>query len=245
MNTFEFFFFFFIIRIPFFAKKKICKEKKKVVTIILKLCFRHITQDFMLKHKHQHRFFFHNPRKKRINTLSNQLDDTTGFLDLLLGIPGEVAGAHNDGDLRETALSENLGVTEREEVDDGSGVGLLAGDVGFTLFLRDKSPELFCQHFFSLQIFSPRPLWVQSFWGSLKNAYLVEVDGGLPELLVGLVEISHSDLTEVTGMVLVQVGAVVVLTTGHTATTGVLAVLANTTVTGLHMTAAVDVSICS
>lgn len=109
----------------------------------------------MLKHKHQHRFFFHNPRKKRINTLSNQLDDTTGFLDLLLGIPGEVAGAHNDGDLRETALSENLGVTEREEVDDGSGVGLLAGDVGFTLFLRDKSPELFCQHFFSLQIFFP------------------------------------------------------------------------------------------
>ena len=46
-------------------------------------------------------------------------------------------------------------------------------------------------------------------------------------------------------MVLVQVGAVVVLTTGHTATTGVLAVLANTTVTGLDMTAAVVVSLCS
>ena len=70
------------------------------------------------------------------------------------------------------------------------------------------------------------------------ETYLVEVDHRLPELLVGLVEISHSDLTEVTGVVLVKVGAVVVLTTGHTATTGMLAVLADTTVTGLHMTAA-------
>ena len=77
------------------------------------------------------------------------------------------------------------------------------------------------------------------------STYLVEVDRRLPELLVGLVEVPHTNLTEVTGMVLVNVGAVVVLTTGHTATTGVLAVLANTTVTGLDMTAAVVVSLCS
>jgi hypothetical protein len=69
--------------------------------------------------------------------------------------------------------------------------------------------------------------------------YLVEVDGGLPELLLGLVEVTHTDLTEVTRMVLVDVGTVVVLTTGHTATTGGLAVLANSTVTGGHMAAAV------
>jgi hypothetical protein len=68
--------------------------------------------------------------------------------------------------------------------------------------------------------------------------YLVEVDDGLPELLLGLVEVPHTDLTEVTGMVLVKVGPVVVLTTGHTTTTGVLTVLANATVTGRHMTAA-------
>lgn len=36
------------------------------------------------------------------------------------------------------------------------------------------------------------------------------------------VEASHTDLTEVTRMVLVEVGTVVVLTTGHTTTTGVL-----------------------
>jgi hypothetical protein len=39
------------------------------------------------------------------------------------------------------------------------------------------------------------------------------------------VEVSHTDLSEVTGMVLVDVGPVVVLTTGHTTTTGMLAVL--------------------
>lgn len=51
-------------------------------------------------------------------------------------------------------------------------------------------------------------------------------------------EVPHTDLTEVTGVVLVEVGAVVVLTTGHTTTTGVLTVLANATVTGRDMTAA-------
>lgn len=45
-------------------------------------------------------------------------------------------------------------------------------------------------------------------------------------------EVPHTNLTEVTRVVLVDVGAVVVLTTGHTTTTGVLAVLADTTVTG-------------
>ena len=52
-------------------------------------------------------------------------------------------------------------------------------------------------------------------------------------------EVSHTDLTEVTRMVLVDVGTVVVLTTGHTATTWMLAVLSYTTVTGGHMAAAV------
>jgi hypothetical protein len=71
-------------------------------------------------------------------------------------------------------------------------------------------------------------------------SYLVEVDGGLPELVLGLVEVSHTDLTEVTRMVLVEVGAVVVLTTSHATTTWMLAVLSYTTVTGGHMAAALD-----
>jgi hypothetical protein len=71
------------------------------------------------------------------------------------------------------------------------------------------------------------------------ETYLVNVDGGLPELLVGLVEVPHTNLTKVTRVVLVNVGTVVVLTTGHTTTTGGLAVLADTTVTGRDVAAAV------
>ena len=53
-------------------------------------------------------------------------------------------------------------------------------------------------------------------------------------------EAPHTDLTEVTRVVLVEVGPVVVLATGHTTTTRVLAVLSDTTVTGRHMAAAVE-----
>ena len=67
------------------------------------------------------------------------------------------------------------------------------------------------------------------------KTYLVEVDDGLPELVLELVEVPHTNLTEVTRVVLVDVGTVVVLTTGHTATTGRLAVLADTTFTGRDM----------
>lgn len=52
-------------------------------------------------------------------------------------------------------------------------------------------------------------------------------------------EVPHADLSEVTRMVFVHVGAVVVLTTGKTATTWVLPVLADTTMTGRDVTAAV------
>lgn len=54
------------------------------------------------------------------------------------------------------------------------------------------------------------------------STYLVDVDLGLPLLVPQKVEAPHTDLTEVTRMVLVEVGTVVVLTTGHTTTTGVL-----------------------
>lgn len=55
---------------------------------------------------------------------------------------------------------------------------------------------------------------------------LVEVDSRLPVLLSGKVEVSHTNLTEVTGMVFIHVGSVVVLTTSKTSTTGMLSVLA-------------------
>ena len=64
------------------------------------------------------------------------------------------------------------------------------------------------------------------------TTHLVNVDGR-SEVVVGQdVVVPHTDLTEVTGMVLVEVGSVVVLTTGLTSTTRRLSVLADTTVTG-------------
>ena len=54
-----------------------------------------------------------------------------------------------------------------------------------------------------------------------------------------LVEVSHTNLSEVTWMVLVHVGSVVVLTTSKTSTTGMLAVLTDTSVSGGHVTAAI------
>lgn len=63
-------------------------------------------------------------------------------------------------------------------------------------------------------------------------AHLVDVDGR-SEVVVGQdVVVPHTNLTEVTRMELVEVGSVVVLTTGLTSTTRRLPVLADTTVTG-------------
>lgn len=84
------------------------------------------------------------PTKKTSNQrLCDQLNNTTSLLDLLLGVTAEVAGADDDGDLGETALAEDLGVTEGQEVDDGGGVGLGAVQVGITLLGGDERPELY------------------------------------------------------------------------------------------------------
>lgn len=74
----------------------------------------------------------------------------------------------------------------------------------------------------------------------MELAHLIEVDDGLPEVVLLLVEVSHTNLTEVTRMVLIHVGSVVVLSTGETTTTWMLAVLSYTTVTGGDMTAAIE-----
>ena len=193
--------------------------------------------------------------------LRNQLNDTTGFLDLALSLLAHPPGADDDGDLWEPALSEHLGVSEGEEVEDGGGVGLLAGNVGVTSLFGDERPKLYSQNGINqpaaqssqlpnpFHIFSTLPIdSMQPNPSSFRlptlyptgapQTYLVQVDHGLPELVLSLVEVPHTDFTEVTGVVLVEVRAVVVLTTGHTTTTGVLPVLANTTVTGRDVAAA-------
>lgn len=52
------------------------------------------------------------------------------------------AGLDDDGDLGNAALSEELGVAEGQEVDDGDGVLLLAVQVGSALLSGDEGPQL-------------------------------------------------------------------------------------------------------
>lgn len=142
-----------------------------------------------------------------MSNLSDELNNSTGLEDLLLSLLGDVSCANDNGGLGQTALAQELGVSEGEEVNDGGGVG--GGVV-----------EVLLAHLEGYQ----RP-------------QLVDVDLGLPLVVAQQVEAAHTNLTEVTGMVLVNVGPVVVLTTGHTTTTGMLPVLANTTVTGTDVAA--------
>jgi hypothetical protein len=72
------------------------------------------------------------------------------------------------------------------------------------------------------------------------KTYLVEVDDWLPEVVLLLVEVAHTDLSEVTRMVLVHIGTVMMLSTGKTTSTGMLAVLSYTTVSSGNMTAAIE-----
>lgn len=75
--------------------------------------------------------------------LSNELDNTTGLLDLALSLLADVAGLDDDRNVGKTTLSENLGVTEREEVEDNGLVGRGVGaQVLLASLLRNKSPEL-------------------------------------------------------------------------------------------------------
>ena len=74
--------------------------------------------------------------------LRHQLDNTTGLGDLLLSQLADVPGADDDRDLGDAALAEDLGVAQGEEVEDGGGVLLLAGEVGLAGLGGDEGPEL-------------------------------------------------------------------------------------------------------
>lgn len=148
--------------------------------------------------------------------LSNQLNDTTGLLDLLLCQLAHPSCADNQGDFGETALAEDLGVAEGEEVEDGGGVLLGTGDVSLTGLGGDERPELVsCQwkiplgkpdRFASSRTRVKQLVLARSDGRAHRsrggNMYLLQVDDRLPEVVGLLVEVSHTNLTEVTGMVL-------------------------------------------
>lgn len=183
--------------------------------------------------------FFVAPERHRLrlhaanSDLCHKLNDTTSFLDLALCVLAEVSRANDEWDLRDAALAEDLAVAEWEEVDDGCSVRLAAGDVFVALVLGDEGPELRSASQYMIRD-ALDPATVRKMW-----TYLVKVDDRLPELILHLVEVSHTHFTEVTGMVLVEIGTVMMLATGHTATTGMLPVLSYTSITGGDVPAAV------
>ena len=60
---------------------------------------------------------------------------------------------------------------------------------------------------------------------------LIEIHDRLPVAALDLAVLPHADLAEVSGMELVEIRSVVVLTTCHTASTGMLSVFAYSSVT--------------
>ena len=68
-----------------------------------------------------------------------------------------------------------------------------------------------------------------------KRPELVDVDDRLPVDVAGQVVVAHTNLTEVTRVVLIEVDSMVVLTTSITTTSGMLTMLSDTTVTMAHV----------
>jgi hypothetical protein len=138
--------------------------------------------------------------------LCHQLDNAAGLCDLLLRQLAHPPRAHDQRDLGDAALAEDLGVAEGEEVEDGDGVLLLAGEVGLAGLTGDEGPELPCVSTL-LQLDStlhrPRVFLIDARVGGWRaRSYLVQVDDGLPEVVLLLVEVPHTNLSEVTRVVL-------------------------------------------
>ena len=134
--------------------------------------------------------------------LSNQFNNTTDSSNLLLSLLGNKPGLDNDWNLWQLTLTQNNTVTVSQGVDDCGSRGSRRLEVFLSLLLLNQRPQ---------------PL---------------DIDLWLPEVVSLLMKVSHTNLTEITRVVLVHVGSVVLQTTGLTTTTGVLSVLTDSTLTG-------------
>merc|ERR1740139_1668841 len=72
--------------------------------------------------------------------------------------------------------------------------------------------------------------FIDTFSCGIEN--FIEIDGRTEFSVLQKVELTHTDLTEITRMVLIHKGTVVMLSSSITATTRMLTVLSDTTVTG-------------
>ena len=133
--------------------------------------------------------------------LTRKQAGTASSLDLPLGHLGEEPSSHDDGDVGDVSLAEDLADASLGEVEQRSlvvgGFSGLGEDV-----LAEDAPQLVHVHDLS------------------EGSVLFHV------------EVSHTDLTEVTGVELIEQNSVVVLATSVTSATRVASVLADSAVTG-------------
>ena len=125
----------------------------------------------------------------------------TNCLDLFFSDSGEKPSLDDHGLLRQASFSKNFEVSCSADVDYWSLLCVLF--VFDTSLFRDEGPKL-------VQVNS---------WAVLIGVVGVDV------------EVPHTNFTEVSGMVFVEINAVVMLTTSVTATSRMLPVLANTAMT--------------
>ena len=133
-------------------------------------------------------------------------------LNFLLRLLGEEPSLHDHRYRGKIAFSQNLEDARCGAVDDRCAAvrPLLLGQVRLASVGGDQAPQLLAVH-----------------------GELLGTDNGV----LAEAEVTHADLTEITGVVLVEVDAVVVLTTGITVTSRVLPVLADAPMTGGDVTA--------
>lgn len=133
-----------------------------------------------------------------VSVLGRQDDSATSLLDLLLGKLADKLGLDYNWDVRQATVAEHLEDTVLRYVNDGG----LAAALGFL-----------CLGLLKCRSRYQRP-------------QLLHVDRWAVVLLLGLAKVSHTDLAKVSRVEAIEQDAVVVLATGVTATTRVLAVLA-------------------
>src|SRR3989338_3453491 len=146
--------------------------------------------------------------------LSYKHTNTASGLDAPLGLVAKELGLNNDGLLGQLALAEDLEVPVVGHVNDGDvSGGERPGEGLLAVRLLDKSPEV------------------------------VHIDDGAVVLVPVEMVVAHADLAEVSRMVLVEVDAVVVKTSSVTATSGMLSVLSDTTVSSGDVSALLTVMV--
>merc|ERR1712087_1028564 len=137
---------------------------------------------------------------------------------LLLGLGGEDAGSAGLLDLLLGRGAEELGLDDHRQL----------GQMTFAQDFEEAGFADVDDRRFSLNR--------RSLIFGQEGRQLVQVDDGAVKLVPLQVESPHTDFTEVTRMVLVEINSVVMLSSGVTATTGMLAVFADASVAVAHVT---------